>query len=60
MLNALTGVLGQGLSFVLSFALRSVFIQTLGETYLGLNGLYSNILDLLNLTELGLGTATVI
>ena len=32
----------------------------LGEVYLGLNGLYSNILSVLNLTELGLGTAIVL
>lgn len=60
MLNVLTGVFGQMLSFVLSFAIRTVFIKTLGEVYLGLNGLYSNILSVLNLTELGLGTAIVI
>lgn len=60
LLNALTGVFGQLLSFALSFAIRTVFIQTLGEVYLGLNGLYTNILSVLNLTELGLGTAIVI
>lgn len=60
LLNVLTGVIGQILSFVLSFAIRTVFIQTLGEVYLGLNGLYTNILSVLNLTELGIGTAIVI
>lgn len=37
MLNVLTGTLGQIISFVLSFAIRTVFIQTLGTVYLGLN-----------------------
>lgn len=60
LLNVLTGVFGQALSFVLSFIIRTVFIKTLGELYLGLNGLYTNILSVLNLTELGLGTAIVI
>ncbi len=60
LLNILTGVVGQILSFVLSFAIRTVFINTLGEVYLGLNGLYTNILSVLNLTELGIGTAIVI
>lgn len=60
LLNVLTGTLGQIISFVLSFAIRTVFIQTLGTIYLGLNGLYTNILSVLNLTELGLGTAIVI
>ena len=60
LLNVLTGVIGQILSFVLSFVIRTVFIHTLGEVYLGLNGLYTNILSVLNLTELGIGTAIVI
>ncbi len=60
LLNVLAGVVGQILTFVLSFAIRTVFIHTLGEAYLGLNGLYTNILSVLNLTELGLGTAIVI
>lgn len=60
MLNVLTGTLGQVISFALSFAIRTAFIQTLGTIYLGLNGLYTNILSVLNLTELGLGTAIVI
>ncbi|NLT14589.1 MAG: sugar translocase, partial [Clostridiales bacterium] len=60
LLNVLTGVFGQMLSFVLSFVIRTVFIHTLGELYLGLNGLFTNILSVLNLAELGLGTAIVI
>ncbi len=58
--NVLTGIFGQGLSYVLSFLIRTVFIKTLGELYLGLNGLFTNILSVLNLAELGLGTAIVI
>lgn len=58
--NVLTGIFGQGLSYVLSFVIRTVFIRTLGELYLGLNGLFTNILSVLNIAELGLGTAIVI
>lgn len=58
--NILTGIFGQFFSYVLSFAIRTVFIKTLGELYLGLNGLFTNILSMLNMTELGLGTAIVI
>ena len=58
--NVITGIFGQGLSYVLSFVIRTVFIKTLGELYLGLNGLFTNILSVLNLAELGLGTAIVI
>ncbi len=47
----------QILTFLLTFASRTVFIYTLGAEYLGLNGLFSNILQFLSLTELGLGAA---
>lgn len=58
--NVVTGIFGQGLSYVLSFIIRTVFIKTLGELYLGLNGLFANVLSVLSLTELGFGTAIVI
>ncbi|MCR5610602.1 MAG: oligosaccharide flippase family protein [Clostridiales bacterium] len=53
----LTGLGGQLLTTVLGFVVRTVFIRTLGKEYLGINGLFSNILSMLSLTELGLGTA---
>lgn len=42
---------------ILSFVTRTIFIKILGETALGLNGLFSNILSMLSLAELGIGTA---
>ena len=36
---------------------RTVFIYILGSTYLGVNGLYSEILSLLSFAELGFGSA---
>ena len=44
---------------ILSFAARTVFIHTLGKTYLGFSGLFSDILTLLSLAELGMGTAII-
>ena len=44
---------------VIGFILRTVFIKILGDEYLGLNGLFSNILTMLSLAELGIGTAIV-
>lgn len=55
--NALTGVLSQCLVIVLKFVCRTVFIQSLGVQYLGINGLFSNILSLLSIAELGFDTA---
>lgn len=55
--NAFTGVLSQCLVIVLKFVCRTVFIQSLGVQYLGINGLFSNILSLLSIAELGFDTA---
>ncbi len=41
----------------MSFVLRTVFIMHLSEQLLGVNSLYSNILSILNMAELGIGTA---
>ena len=42
-----------------AFVVRTVFIRYLGKSYLGINGLYSNILSMLSLAELGFSTAMV-
>ena len=47
----------QLLTLLLSFASRTVFIYVLGANYLGVNGLFSNILTILSLTDLGIGSA---
>ena len=44
-------------SFGLQFISRTVFIYCLGEEYLGINGLFSNVLGVLSFAELGIGTA---
>lgn len=42
----------QLLTILLTFVSRTAFIYTLGAEYLGLNGLFSNILSILALSEL--------
>ena len=56
-INIGAGLGSQLLITLLQFVSRTVFIQTLGTSYLGINGLFSNILTMLSLTELGLDTA---
>ena len=55
--NFITSIFGQLLSIILQFVVRTVFIHTLGKSYLGINGLFSNILQMLSLAELGVGSA---
>lgn len=44
---------------MLNFVVRTIFIYCLNEAYLSVNGLYSNILTVLSLAELGFGSAMV-
>lgn len=47
------------LKMVLQFIVRALFIRYLGGEMLGLNGLFTNVLNLLSLAELGIGNAIV-
>lgn len=44
---------------LLKFIVRMVFIRTLSIEYLGINGLFTNVLAMLSLAELGIGPAIV-
>lgn len=57
--NMVTGAGGMLLTYILQFVSRTVFIYTLGKEYLGISGLFTNIISVLNVTELGLGAAIV-
>lgn len=56
-LNFASGFLGRVLAIFLNFIVRTIFIYCLNEAYLSVNGLYSNILTVLSLAELGFGSA---
>ncbi len=58
-LNIVFGFANKFLVFILQFIVRTAIIKILGEQYIGLNGLFSSILQFLSLTELGFGTAIV-
>lgn len=57
--NILTAWTGQIFMVIFNFILRRIFVRYLDVSYLGINGLFSNILSLLSLAELGIGTAIV-
>lgn len=59
LINVLTGTVGEALQLILQFVCRTIFIYTLAEEYLGINGLFENILKILSLTELGFGSALI-
>lgn len=57
--NSTVGLIGQILGIALSFVSRTIFIRVLGLEYLGVNGLFYNILVLLSFAELGIGNAII-
>ena len=58
-LNILTGFGGYFINTVVGFICRIIFVRCLTDDYLGINGLFSNILSMLSLAELGIGSAIV-
>ena len=57
--NSIYAMLGQFVTIALNFISRTIFIHTLGALYLGLNGLFTNLLSVLSFAELGFSTAVV-
>lgn len=57
--NIKVGILYNSINIILPFMLRTILIHTVGVEYLGLNGLFSSILSVLSLAELGFGSAMV-
>ena len=55
--NIAFGQVGNLVTQLLNFVLRTIFIAHLGDTLNGVNGLYANILSVLSMAELGIGTA---
>ena len=59
LLNMFVGIGGYVLNTILGFICRIVFVRCLSADYLGVNGLFTNILTMLSLAELGIGSAVV-
>ena len=55
--NLTSAMIGQVFALIISFVARIVFLNVLNEQYLGLNGLFTNILTVFSLVELGVGPA---
>ena len=57
--NIISGLINRTIHLVFPFIIRSVVIQTLGAEYLGLGSLFTSILQVLNLAEMGFSSAIV-
>lgn len=57
--NIKTGIMVQIVNKFMAFICRSFFIYYLNTEYLGVNGLFTNILSVLSFAELGIGSAII-
>lgn len=57
--NTKYAIIGQMVGMIVTFLNRMVFVRILNAEYLGLNGLFTNILSILSFAELGIGAAIV-
>ena len=57
--NMVFGIAEQILTQIASFVCRTVFIKVLDANLLGVNGLFTNILSILSLAELGFGASII-
>ena len=55
--NIIFGYISNLVILLINFVQRTVFIYVLGKTLSGVNGVYTDVLSVLSLTELGIGTA---
>ncbi len=59
MLNIAAGLCLQVLTIGLGFFSRKIFVDLLGYQILGVNGLFQNVIAILSLADLGIGTAII-
>lgn len=57
--NIIFGGILKGYQMIIPFLMRTAMIHFIGVEYLGLNSLFTSILQVLNLAELGVGSAMV-
>lgn len=57
--NSSLGIIAQVSNILLGLLVRTFFIHYLDKAYLGANGLFTNVLTMLSLAEMGVGSAII-
>ena len=57
--NTIGGMTANILIIIIGIVAQAVFIKILGAEYLGINGLFTNIISMLGIVELGIGSAII-
>ena len=58
-INVVIAIVCQIVNLLLNFVVRTFFIKILGAEYLGVNGLFTNVITILSFAELGIGSAII-
>ena len=57
--NTTFSAIGNIIAILIGLVSQKIFLKILGVKYLGLNGLFTNIISMLGIAELGVGTAII-
>lgn len=57
--NSLSAMIQSSITMIIGFIAQAIFLKILSTEYLGLNGLFTNILTMLSIFELGIGDAII-
>lgn len=57
--NTAAGLINRCINLLIPFVIRTVLIKKLGSEFLGLSSLFTSIIQVLNLAELGVGSALI-
>lgn len=58
--NSIYAIISNVLIILIGLITQSFFVKTLGKEYLGINGLFNNIVSMLAVVELGIGPAIIV
>lgn len=57
--NLVYAWLAQGVTIIMNMIVRVIFVRVLSKDYVGIGGLFSNVITMLSLAELGIGSAII-
>ncbi len=57
--NMTIAIISNIITIIIGFVIQTIFIKTLGTDYLGVDKLFSNIISMLSIVDLGIGSAII-
>lgn len=58
-INAVGSMASNLITIIIGLVAQAIFIRILGAEYLGINGLFTNVISMLGIVELGIGSAII-